>query len=154
LGYSCFAGSYREAKEYLSEKGALLPHLGWVGWLVRWSSLASIIKLDGQCSYKWLINCGQGTNTRAKLLGAWALLTLASWLSIQSIQVQGDSKVIIDWLKGKGRLQVVILDCWKLKLRRLIDLFHHISFAHVYREDNEMADRLSKQALLKDPGKI
>jgi ribonuclease HI len=118
------------------------------------SGARGIIKLNGHCSYKWYINCGQGTNNRAELLGVWALLTLASRLSIYSILVQGDSKIIIDWLKEKGRLQVVKLECWKLRIKNLIGLFQPISFTHVYREDNEVADRLSKQALLKDPKKI
>jgi hypothetical protein len=87
-------------------------------------------------------------------LGAWALLTLASQLSILTIHVHVDSKVIIDWLRGKGCLQVVTLDYWKHILRGLIDLFHSISFAHVYREDNEVANNLSKKALLKEPRKI
>lgn len=131
---------------------------GWFDGAVTSSSqnngVGGIIKLNEQCSYKWLLNCGQGKNTREKLLGSWALLTLASQLSILTIHVHGDSKVIIDWLRGKGRLQVVTLDYWKHRLRGLIDLFHSISFAHVYREYNEVVDNLSKQALLKEPGKI
>jgi ribonuclease HI len=83
------------------------------------SGAGGIIKFNDQCCYKWLLNCGQGTNTREELLGAWALLTLASRLSIPTIHVQGDSKVIIDWLRDKGRLQVVSLDCWKHRLRRI-----------------------------------
>lgn len=74
--------------------------------------------------------------------------------SFLTIHVHGDSKVIIDWLRGKGRLQVVTLDYQKHRLRGLINLFHSISFAHVYREYNEVVDNLSKQALLKEPGKI
>jgi hypothetical protein len=68
------------------------------------SEARGIIKFNDQCCIKWLLNCGQGTNTREKCLGAWALLTLASRLSIPTIHVQGDSKVIIDWLRDKGRL--------------------------------------------------
>jgi ribonuclease HI len=120
----------------------------------RTSGVGGVIKISEQCCFKWILNCGPGTNTRAELLGAWALLTLASRLSIQAIHVQGDSKIIIDWLRDKGRLQVVSLDCWKDRLLGLIKQFHNISFAHVYREDNKVADNLSKQALLKDPGKI
>jgi ribonuclease HI len=63
-----------------------------------------IIRINEHRSYKWFFNCGPGTNTKAELLGAWALLTLASRLSIMEIHVQGDSKIIIEWLKGKGRL--------------------------------------------------
>jgi hypothetical protein len=77
------------------------------------SGVGGVIKVSEHCRYKWLLNCGPGTNTRAELLGAWALLTLASRLSIQSLHVMGDSKIIIEWLRGKGRLQVITLDCWK-----------------------------------------
>jgi ribonuclease HI len=122
--------------------------VGWFNGAVTSSGqnngVGGIIKLNEQCSYKWILNCGQGKNTRAELLGACALLTLASRLSILTIHVHGDSKATIDWLTGKGRLQVVTLDYWKHRLRGLIDIFHSISFAHVYREDNEVADNLSK----------
>jgi len=87
-------------------------------------------------------------------LGAWVLLSLASWLSIQEIHVLGDSKIIIEWLQEKVHLQVVTLDCWKDRITVLIKQFHKITFAHVYREDNKVVDSLSKQALHKDPGKI
>jgi ribonuclease HI len=113
-----------------------------------------VIKISEQCSYKWLLNCGLGSNTRAKLLGSWATLTLASRLSLPSIHILGDSKIIIEWLRGKGRLQVISLDCWKDKIMALISSFQKISFDHVYREENQVADCLSKQALTIDPGKL
>jgi ribonuclease HI len=143
----------------------MVPPLPAVGGTVGWfdgaalslgqnSGVGGVIRISEHRCYKWIFNCGPGTNTRVELLGAWALLTLASRLSIQELHVQGDSKIIIDWLRGKGRLQVVSLDCWKDRLIELIKLFQKISFAHVYREENKEADNLSKQALLKVPGKI
>jgi hypothetical protein len=36
-----------------------------------------VIKTIGKTSYRWTLNCGQGSNTRAKLLGVWASLTLS-----------------------------------------------------------------------------
>jgi len=87
-------------------------------------------------------------------LGAWALLTLASHLSILEIHVQGDSNIIIEWMKGKGHLQVVALELWKDRIRDTINLFRKISFAHIYRVNNKVADNLSKFALLQAPGKI
>jgi ribonuclease HI len=95
-----------------------------------------------------------GTNTRAELLGAWALLTLVVRLDISELFVQGDSKIVIDWLRGKGHLQVINLECWKDIILDLIKHFHSISFQHVFREENTTADTLSKQALLQPPGKI
>jgi ribonuclease HI len=118
------------------------------------SGVGGVIRINEHRIYKWTINCGPGTNTRAELMGAWALLTLASRLSISELLVQGDSKIVIEWLRGKGRLQVVSLECWKDRLIELIKLFQNITFLHVYREENSEADGLSKQALLKAPGKI
>jgi hypothetical protein len=77
------------------------------------NGVGGVIKISEQCCFKWILTCGLGTNTRAKLLGAWALLTLDYRLSIHDIHVQGDSKIIIDWLQDIGRLLVVSLDCWK-----------------------------------------
>jgi ribonuclease HI len=44
---------------------------------------------------------GKGTNTKAELMGAWASLFIAKHLDILDIQLLGDSKVIIEWLKKK-----------------------------------------------------
>jgi hypothetical protein len=67
----------------------------------------------------------------------------------------GDSKIIIDWMRGEGWLQVIYLDCWKDNLIALISSFQKVSFSHVYKEeDNQMVDSLSKQALTRDPGKL
>jgi ribonuclease HI len=54
--------------------------------------------------YRWFINGGEGTNTKAELLGAWSTLILAHHLKIKKILVMGDSKVVIDWLNLKGNL--------------------------------------------------
>jgi hypothetical protein len=60
------------------------------------SGASGILKISDHKIFKWTINCGPGTNTREKLLGAWALLTLASRFAISELLVQGDSKIIID----------------------------------------------------------
>jgi hypothetical protein len=62
--------------------------------------------------------------------------------------------IVINWLGEKGRLQVISLECWKDRLVDLIKLFQHITFDHAYMDDNSEEDSLSKQALLKQPGKI
>jgi ribonuclease HI len=103
--------------------------------------------------YKWYFNCGPGTNTKAELLGAWALLTLASRLSIMEIHIRGDSKIIIDWLKGKGSSS----GCTGMlegPHQGDFKSFSKNSFDHVYREGNTVADSLSKRALHQAPGKI
>ena len=62
--------------------------------------------------------------------------------------------MIIDWVNGKSRLQVMILILWKQKIRELIVLFENISFKHVYSEFNHLADQLFKEALRIEEGHI
>jgi len=101
-----------------------------------------VIKTTDAEVYKWTYNCGSGTNTKAELLGAWATFMLAKKLSISSIQVMGDSKVIIEWLMNKGRLKVAALEGWKITIKELTKLFRAIKYQHNYRDFN-----ISKLAL-------
>jgi hypothetical protein len=66
----------------------------------------------------------------------------------------GDSKVIIDWLSNKRRLQVSALEGWKTRIKDLIKRFQTINFHHIYRNFNSKADVLSKQALGEPEGHI
>jgi ribonuclease HI len=118
------------------------------------SGAGGVIKLNDHIEYRWTLNCGGGTNTRVELMGAWVVLTLAQRLSITDIHVIGDSKIIIDWLNNIGSLQVITIECWKDRVRDLIKHFSVITFAHVYREENQEADTLSKKSLSERPGAI
>jgi hypothetical protein len=88
------------------------------------------------------------------LLRAWAILFLARHLNLDVIQVIGDSKIIIEWLKDKGKLQITSLMGWMDKIKVLKNVFREIHFTHVYRELNMDADHLSKKALTKTEGKL
>jgi ribonuclease HI len=116
--------------------------------------VGGLIKTSANTVIKWTFNCGCGTNTRAELLGAWVTLILAMRLNIEVIQVIGDSKIIIEWLKDKGKLQIASLMGWMDRIKRLKNSFKEIHFTHVYRELNMEADYLSKKALAKAEGKI
>jgi hypothetical protein len=49
-------------------------------------------------------------------MGVWALLLMASRLHIDHIQVFGDSKIIINWMEKKCRIQVAGLHFWKKRI--------------------------------------
>lgn len=66
------------------------------------SGAKGLIKITKKSFYKWTFNCGPGTNTREKLLGAWATLHLASRLNIEVLQILGDSRTIIEWLNEQA----------------------------------------------------
>ena len=87
-------------------------------------------------------------------MGAWASLILVVRLSIPDLLFLGDSKIVIDWLNQKGALQVVELERWKERIKDTLTYFRNISFAHIFREENQEADILSKVALSNLPGTI
>jgi ribonuclease HI len=118
--------------------------------------VGGVLKIPYLSVFRWVYNCGGGTNTRAELknLGVWETLLLASHLSFHRIQVLGDSKVVIDWLSNRGRLQASAIEGWKSRIKNLIKHFHAISFEHIFREFNMEADLLSKKALREPKGII
>jgi ribonuclease HI len=105
------------------------------------------IALNPHTCIRWTLNCGQGSNTKAELLGAWASLVLAS-RHTDILLLLGDSKNTIDWLSGRADFQVAALDCWKERTKDATHLFRKLTFKHIFREENSEADSLSKKALL------
>jgi len=89
---------------------------------------------------------------KAKLLGLWGILLLASFFTIKKLIVVGDSKVTIDWIASKTILNLIYLNNWKERIKRLKDGFESINFMHIHRQFNKVADRLSKMALKDTPG--
>ena len=95
-----------------------------------------LLKFPDYSAIRWVLNCGRGTNTKAELMGAWATLKLAIHLSIQRLQILGDSKVVIEYLSNRGRLQVCAIEGWKARIRDLIKSFDLVSFEHIYKNFN------------------
>jgi hypothetical protein len=91
---------------------------------------------------------------QSRTIGSLGLLTLAIRLHIYDLQVFGDSRIIIDWLNQKCDLQVMDLMFWKERLKALTREFSALEFTHTYRDFNQEADELSKQALEQSEGKI
>jgi ribonuclease HI len=118
------------------------------------SGVGGVIHISPNTLCRWTFNCGQGTNTRAELLGAWATLLLASRLNLDTLLLFGDSRIIIDWLKNKIKLQVTTLFGWKERIKQLQSSFIKLNFKHTYRENNKEVDSLSKAALKKKAGII
>ena len=102
--------------------------------------VGGVIKTSENLVYRWYLNVGAGSNTKAELLGIWATLTLANHLNIQRLQALGDSRVIIEWLNGKAKLDVCYSEGWKKHTKDLFKNFESLSFHHIYREFNRKVD--------------
>jgi ribonuclease HI len=111
-------------------------------------------KYQSSRTTKWFLNCGVGSNNKAELMGLWASLFLASCWSLNHLRVLGDSRVVIDWINHKHKLQSVHFEGWKQQTLELAKLFSDIQFHHFHRHHNTEADALSKRALCEVAGRL
>jgi ribonuclease HI len=116
--------------------------------------VGGVIKTVDKLVYRWHINCGRGTNSKDEFMGIWATFTLANHLALPRMQAFGDSRVIIEWLNDRGKLDIYSIEGWKKRTKDLIKKFQVLSFHHIYRVFNKEVDKLSKEALLALEGKI
>ena len=93
------------------------------------------------------LGVGQGSNTKAELLGLWAVLHSSQMMGIPLARIYGDSQVIINWAKCISALSPPELLHWCRESQKLLKSFKDLTIIHIYREYNGIADRLSKQAL-------
>ena len=63
-----------------------------------------------------------------------------------TLQVFGDSMIVIDWARGTSRCHVLRLLPILEEVVLLQQGFNSISFKHVYRKQNGVADKLSKES--------
>ena len=80
-------------------------------------------------------------------MGLYFLLMAAIEKNYGSLQVFGDSMLVVNWSK-------VIQQCHNLRLmsliqeiKQLIQHFDSITIAHVYKDQNQSVDRLSKEVV-------
>ena len=62
-------------------------------------------------------------------------------------RIFGDSVVIISWVNGLSTLEIASLKHWYDDIFHIRKLIPSVSFNHVYREHNMLADDLTKMAL-------
>lgn len=55
--------------------------------------------------------------------------------------------MIIDWALDKHIIHIVDLENWLVRVKALVSHFRVLTFQHIYREYNMVADDLSKKAM-------
>ena len=108
--------------------------------------------LNKSHSFEFALGTGTCTNTKAELIGLWALLHIAQMMGSPTLKIFWDSSVIINWVKGTDALSPPKLSHWCRGIRKLCTCFLNMSFYHIYREHNQLVDSLSKSALSLAPG--
>jgi len=102
-------------------------------------------------------NIGWDTNNSAELEGLWQGLLLAGGHNFHSLEVEGDSQILINMAKNilNGSHAKKIATSWRLEARlEAIELELHrnraITFTHIKREGNKVADFMANVGVEND----
>lgn len=90
---------------------------------------------------------GTATNNVAEYRALIAGLRRASEVGIRQLRVFGDSKLVIEQMKGKWRVRAQGLQALHLEAQGLSRQFDSVTFEHVRRAGNAEADRLANVAM-------
>ena len=86
---------------------------------------------------------GLGTNNFAKIFALKLFIILALKQGVQSLQIFGDSLLVINWVSGKYRINNILLTQILQEVIRLSNFLEKVEFKHIYREKNFKADALA-----------
>jgi hypothetical protein len=92
---------------------------------------------------------GHGTNNLGEFKALFYLMKLAIKKNILNIQVFGDFGLSINWMVGKIQVKENFLLSLALHLKDITGHFRVISFSHVYKEQNQITDCLSKEGTVR-----
>ena len=109
-----------------------------------------VLHLSRSHSIHFSLGCRKCTNTKSEMMAQWTLLTVSKIMGIPLLSIYGDSLVIIQWATGKSNLNLPHLSHWCDDIKDLLQIFPRVIMKHTYREHNQIADSLSKKALLLD----
>ena len=110
------------------------------------------IIMENNLQYQIYWNDGMDSNIKAEAMALASLLSMCHFLNIQSLQIYGDSKVIIEHVTEKNHIKNQCLDGWMNRIMTLWRGMEGYSICHIYRSQNVQADILSKKGLLSHPG--
>ena len=103
---------------------------------------------DGKPIWRGFGAVGEGRGMTNNLAEYEALLAAARWLVDEGIEektvIKGDSELVIKQMKGEYRISSATSRKYAPEIKRLLQ-GRDVSFSWVPREENQEADRLSRQ---------
>ena len=102
-----------------------------------------ILYLSNEHFFTFSAGLGLGTNNYAELLALKLLIILALKQGVQSLQIFGDSQLVINWVTGKFRINNIVLTQVLQEVIRISNFLAKVNDKHIYRECNTKADALA-----------
>ena len=92
----------------------------------------------------------KGTNNEAEYMGCLYGIQCALDKKIENLQIFGDSKLVVQQVTGKWKVKSENLQKYHEEIIKLIPKFKNISFHHVERKYNKIADGLANEGIKKE----
>jgi ribonuclease HI len=96
---------------------------------------------------------GRTTNNVAEYYGLIAALDYAESHGIRAVRIESDSELLVKQMRGLYKVKSPDLQPLFERARKMSQGFDFFRIDHVYREQNQDADRLANEALDKAEGK-
>lgn len=90
---------------------------------------------------------GRATNNQAEYEALLAALSKASELGCEEVEVRSDSNLVIKQMRGEYKVEAPELVNSHMRAKSLERNFKSVSYVHVPREENRVADKLVNLAL-------
>lgn len=121
--------------------GAIRPERGLSG-------LAAIVREEGGRILHWKCRrAGRMTCNEAEYAAAIMALEFMRSLRPQEIRLYSDSQVLVQQMSGLAAARAPALRQAQMRLRSLVLEFQKVSFHHIPRERNRLADALANEAV-------
>jgi ribonuclease HI len=104
------------------------------------------IYLSDQHYFYLRAGLGIDTNNYSEIMALKLLLLFATEKGCTSLQIFGDSLIIINWANHEQLCHIARIRPYLAEVLRIISTFDTISLSHIYKERNTLAGRLSKEA--------
>lgn len=111
------------------------------------AAIGAVIEHNSSVIHTISRTIGQATNNQAEYQAVAAALTYARDQGASSVDLFGDSELIIKQLKGEYKVKHKDLGPWVIKIHSLVNQIGRVTFTAVRREQNVPADTLVNQAL-------
>ena len=95
--------------------------------------------------YCW--NIGYETNNMAEAYGLWQGIKQLLVKKVDEVMVFGDSRIIIQAMNGGRKADNIRIDRLTRRIRSIIKLFRNVSFYHILRDLNGLADNAANKAI-------
>jgi ribonuclease HI len=117
------------------------PGIGGAG------AVLSLLKDEPEELAKVAVFLPRATNNQAEYTGLIAGLRKATELGLRKLQIEGDSMLVVEQLKGNWAVNHEGLKPLFAEVKKLLANFDFVAIRHVYRNKNTVADALANKAM-------